>query len=175
MQGLPFRSFISSLTLFFQTWRRMTMSPAVWIYFAKQMNLKVDESGPKIRTVVLKHFVQMNRPALVYIPYPERWTGGDPEEGEAHRVTIGVMSGEESGGCGKSSLVIRLTTNVFVVEYDPTIEISLRRVVAHHFFFFFFFFFFYFRSQDSYFYNLPAPIEILDTSGQTEFEALQVR
>ena len=122
MQGLPFRSFISSLTLFFQTWRRMTMSPAVWIYFAKQMNLKVDESGPKIRTVVLKHFVQMNRRALVYIPYPERWTS---EWKDDHRVRIGIMSGEEFGGCGKSSLVTRLIRNLYVEEYDPTIEISL--------------------------------------------------
>ncbi len=95
------------------------MSPAVWIHFAKLMNLEVDESGP-IRTVVLKHFVQMNRRALIYIPFPERWTS---EWKDYHRVKMVVMSSEESRGCGKSSLVIRLMTNLFVEEYDP-VEIS---------------------------------------------------
>lgn len=57
------------------------------------------------------------------------------------------------GGVGKSALTIRLVTDNFLDEYDPTIEDSYRKNVM---------------IDDS-----TALLDILDTAGQEEFSAMQ--
>jgi len=57
------------------------------------------------------------------------------------------------GGVGKSALTIRLVTDNFLDEYDPTIEDSYRKSVE----------------VDS----KSALLDILDTAGQEEFSSMQ--
>lgn len=61
-----------------------------------------------------------------------------------------VMGG---GGVGKSALTIRLVTDNFLEEYDPTIEDSYRKQV---------------QVDDA-----SALLDILDTAGQEEFTSMQ--
>jgi len=63
---------------------------------------------------------------------------------------ITVLGG---GGVGKSALTIRLVTDNFLDEYDPTIEDSYRKQVE----------------VDS----KSALLDILDTAGQEEFSSMQ--
>ncbi|CAK4071196.1 unnamed protein product, partial [Aphanomyces euteiches] len=58
-----------------------------------------------------------------------------------------------SGGVGKSALVIRLVTDNFLEDYDPTIEDSYRKQVAID--------------------NRQALLDILDTAGQEEYTTMQ--
>ena len=58
-----------------------------------------------------------------------------------------------AGGVGKSALTIRLVTDNFLEEYDPTIEDSYRKQV----------------DIDS----VPGLLDILDTAGQEEFSSMQ--
>ncbi|GMH77086.1 hypothetical protein TL16_g07290 [Triparma laevis f. inornata] len=57
------------------------------------------------------------------------------------------------GGVGKSALVIRLVTDNFMDEYDPTIEDSYRKQVTID--------------------DEPAILDILDTAGQEEYSSMQ--
>ena len=57
------------------------------------------------------------------------------------------------GGVGKSALVIRLVTDNFMDEYDPTIEDSYRKQVTID--------------------EQPAILDILDTAGQEEYSSMQ--
>jgi len=57
------------------------------------------------------------------------------------------------GGVGKSALTIRLVTDNFLDEYDPTIEDSYRKQVEID--------------------NETALLDILDTAGQEEFASMQ--
>lgn len=57
------------------------------------------------------------------------------------------------GGVGKSALTIRLVTDNFLDEYDPTIEDSYRKTCM--------------IDQEM------AMLEILDTAGQEEFSSMQ--
>ena len=57
------------------------------------------------------------------------------------------------GGVGKSALVIRLVTDNFMEEYDPTIEDSYRKQVT-------------IDGQSAY-------LDILDTAGQEEYTSMQ--
>jgi small GTP-binding protein len=57
------------------------------------------------------------------------------------------------GGVGKSALTIRLVTDNFLSEYDPTIEDSYRKAVVID--------------------NETALLDILDTAGQEEFSSMQ--
>jgi GTPase KRas protein len=57
------------------------------------------------------------------------------------------------GGVGKSALTIRLVTDNFLDEYDPTIEDSYRKQVLID--------------------DRPALLDILDTAGQEEFSSMQ--
>ena len=59
------------------------------------------------------------------------------------------------GGVGKSALTIRLVTDNFLEEYDPTIEDSYRKQVKID--------------------GEAALLDILDTAGQEEFDSMQVR
>lgn len=58
-----------------------------------------------------------------------------------------------SGAVGKSALTIRLVTDNFLDEYDPTIEDSYRKQVMID--------------------NEMALLDILDTAGQDEFSSMQ--
>lgn len=58
-----------------------------------------------------------------------------------------------AGGVGKSALTIRLVTDNFLDEYDPTIEDSYRKQVTID--------------------DRPALLDILDTAGQEEFSSMQ--
>jgi len=58
-----------------------------------------------------------------------------------------------AGGVGKSALTIRLVTDNFLDEYDPTIEDSYRKQVMID--------------------DQPALLDILDTAGQEEFSSMQ--
>eukprot|EP00457_Paulinella_chromatophora_P009314 gb/GEZN01009376.1/.p1 GENE.gb/GEZN01009376.1/~~gb/GEZN01009376.1/.p1 ORF type:complete len:191 (-),score=38.91 gb/GEZN01009376.1/:585-1157(-) len=58
-----------------------------------------------------------------------------------------------AGGVGKSALTIRLVTDNFLDEYDPTIEDSYRKQVTID--------------------DKPALLDILDTAGQEEFSSMQ--
>lgn len=58
-----------------------------------------------------------------------------------------------SGGVGKSALTLRLISDEFATEYDPTIEDSYRKQV----------------SVD----QVPALLDVLDTAGQEEYASLQ--
>merc|ERR1719145_541323 len=68
----------------------------------------------------------------------------------AEEFKIVVLGG---GGVGKSALTIRLVTDNFLDEYDPTIEDSYRKQVSID--------------------GKPALLDILDTAGQEEYAALQ--
>jgi len=57
------------------------------------------------------------------------------------------------GGVGKSALTIRLVTDNFLEEYDPTIEDSYRKQVNID--------------------GIVALLDILDTAGQEEFASMQ--
>eukprot|EP00300_Choanocystis_sp_HF-7_P008753 c16087_g1_i2.p1 GENE.c16087_g1_i2~~c16087_g1_i2.p1 ORF type:complete len:189 (+),score=32.04 c16087_g1_i2:60-626(+) len=57
------------------------------------------------------------------------------------------------GGVGKSALTIRLVTDNFLEEYDPTIEDSYRKQVVID--------------------NETALLDILDTAGQDEYSSMQ--
>ena len=57
------------------------------------------------------------------------------------------------GGVGKSALVIRLVTDNFMEEYDPTIEDSYRKQVTID--------------------GKSAYLDILDTAGQEEYTSMQ--
>ena len=57
------------------------------------------------------------------------------------------------GGVGKSALTIRLVTNSFLSEYDPTIEDSYRKLVVID--------------------GKWCVLDILDTAGQEEFSSMQ--
>eukprot|EP00483_Globobulimina_turgida_P001924 UN01926 len=58
------------------------------------------------------------------------------------------------GGVGKSTLTIRLLTDNFLDEYDPTIEDSYRKQIC----------------LDD---NKPILLDILDTAGQEEFASMR--
>jgi len=68
----------------------------------------------------------------------------------ANEYKLVVLGG---GGVGKSALTIRLVTDNFLDEYDPTIEDSYRKQVTID--------------------DLPALLDILDTAGQEEFSSMQ--
>mmetsp|Transcript_40976 Transcript_40976/g.65893 ORF Transcript_40976/g.65893 Transcript_40976/m.65893 type:complete len:203 (+) Transcript_40976:14-622(+) len=68
----------------------------------------------------------------------------------ATEYKIVVMGG---GGVGKSALTIRLVTDNFLEDYDPTIEDS------------------YCKQMDVD--GVPALLDILDTAGQEEFSSMQ--
>mmetsp|Transcript_61014 Transcript_61014/g.97020 ORF Transcript_61014/g.97020 Transcript_61014/m.97020 type:complete len:197 (+) Transcript_61014:110-700(+) len=69
---------------------------------------------------------------------------------EEKEYKIVVLGG---GGVGKSALTIRLVTDNFLDEYDPTIEDSYRKQVQID--------------------EQPALLDILDTAGQEEFSSMQ--
>mmetsp|Transcript_29233 Transcript_29233/g.93649 ORF Transcript_29233/g.93649 Transcript_29233/m.93649 type:complete len:191 (+) Transcript_29233:277-849(+) len=71
-------------------------------------------------------------------------TGG----GEEYKLV--VLGG---GGVGKSALTIRLITDNFLEEYDPTIEDSYRKMMTID--------------------EEPAVLDILDTAGQEEYSSMQ--
>lgn len=71
--------------------------------------------------------------------------GADTQE-----YKIVVLGG---GGVGKSALTIRLVTNNFLEEYDPTIEDSYRKSVVID--------------------EKACLLDILDTAGQEEFSSMQ--
>ncbi|EFC42538.1 ras family small GTPase [Naegleria gruberi] len=58
-----------------------------------------------------------------------------------------------SGGVGKSALIVQLIQNVFVEQYDPTLEDSYRK--------------------DTHIEKKPVILDILDTAGQEEFCTLR--
>jgi GTPase KRas protein len=69
---------------------------------------------------------------------------------QAPEYKIVVLGG---GGVGKSALTIRLVTDNFLDEYDPTIEDSYRKSVEVD--------------------GKSALLDILDTAGQEEFSSMQ--
>ncbi|KAL9646756.1 hypothetical protein ABK040_001178 [Willaertia magna] len=71
-------------------------------------------------------------------------------EQQLDEFKVAVVGG---GGVGKSALTIQFIQNVFIEEYDPTIEDSYRKHV---------------KVDDK-----PAFLEILDTAGQEEYKALR--
>ncbi|KAF7191604.1 Ras-like protein 1 [Pseudocercospora fuligena] len=68
---------------------------------------------------------------------------------DAHRITITICG---DGGCGKSSITLRLVRSQWTHEYDPTIEDSYSVT----------------RSVDGSTYSL----ELTDTAGQEEYRGL---
>eukprot|EP01006_Ploeotia_vitrea_P023374 TRINITY_DN55826_c1_g1_i2.p2 TRINITY_DN55826_c1_g1~~TRINITY_DN55826_c1_g1_i2.p2 ORF type:complete len:193 (-),score=127.68 TRINITY_DN55826_c1_g1_i2:1392-1970(-) len=71
-------------------------------------------------------------------------------DGKSLEYKIVVLGG---GGVGKSALTIRLVTDNFLDEYDPTIEDSYRKQVMID--------------------DETALLDILDTAGQEEFSSMQ--
>eukprot|EP01083_Nonionella_stella_P026312 72361_1 len=69
---------------------------------------------------------------------------------DTQEYKIVVLGG---GGVGKSALTIRLVTNNFLEEYDPTIEDSYRKSVVID--------------------EKACLLDILDTAGQEEFSSMQ--
>eukprot|EP00483_Globobulimina_turgida_P007577 UN07592 len=69
---------------------------------------------------------------------------------EVKEFKIVVLGG---GGVGKSALTIRLVTDNFLEDYDPTIEDSYCKQVSID--------------------GTPAMLDILDTAGQEEFSSMQ--
>ena len=72
---------------------------------------------------------------------------GDENTLEYKLVVLG------GGGVGKSALTIRLVTDNFLTEYDPTIEDSYRKQVVID--------------------QKTALLDILDTAGQEEYDRLR--
>ena len=77
------------------------------------------------------------------------------EGGEIKLVVLG------GGGVGKSALVIRLVTDNFLDEYDPTIEDSYRKNITVE------------ETVDGITLDVSIILDILDTAGQEEFSAMQ--
>mmetsp|Transcript_2880 Transcript_2880/g.6723 ORF Transcript_2880/g.6723 Transcript_2880/m.6723 type:complete len:136 (+) Transcript_2880:172-579(+) len=71
-------------------------------------------------------------------------------EGKSLEYKLAVLG---SGAVGKSALTIRLVTDNFLDEYDPTIEDSYRKQAVID--------------------NTIALLDILDTAGQDEFSSMQ--
>jgi len=71
-------------------------------------------------------------------------------DGKSLEYKLVVLGG---GGVGKSALTIRLVTDNFLDEYDPTIEHSYRKQVMID--------------------DETALLDILDTAGQEEFSSMQ--
>jgi len=71
-------------------------------------------------------------------------------DGKSLEYKLVVLGG---GGVGKSALTIRLVTDNFLDEYDPTIEDSYRKQVMID--------------------DETALLDILDTAGQEEFSSMQ--
>ncbi|GAB5367806.1 hypothetical protein AAMO2058_001263000 [Amorphochlora amoebiformis] len=71
-------------------------------------------------------------------------------EGKSIEYKLAVLG---SGAVGKSALTIRLVTDNFLDEYDPTIEDSYRKQVVID--------------------EETALLDILDTAGQDEFSSMQ--
>ena len=65
-------------------------------------------------------------------------------------MLIYVLGG---GGVGKSALTLRLVTDNFAEHYDPTIEDSYRKQIKVD--------------------GIPATVDIVDTAGQEEFNAMR--
>jgi len=74
----------------------------------------------------------------------------DMTEASTMEYKIVVLGG---GGVGKSALTIRLVTDNFLDDYDPTIEDSYRKQVTID--------------------SEGALLDILDTAGQEEFSSMQ--
>jgi len=74
--------------------------------------------------------------------------------GHSEIAEIFVLKVLGSGAVGKSALTIRLVTDNFLDEYDPTIEDSYRKQAVID--------------------NKVALLDILDTAGQDEFSSMQV-
>ena len=73
-----------------------------------------------------------------------------PQQSKIQEYKIVVLGG---GGVGKSALTIRLVTDNFLEEYDPTIEDSYRKSVVID--------------------EKACLLDILDTAGQEEFSSMQ--
>lgn len=73
--------------------------------------------------------------------------GGAPKTEEYKLAVVG------GGGVGKSALTVQFIQNVFLEEYDPTIEDSYRKHAKID--------------------EIPVFLEILDTAGQEEYKALR--
>ena len=65
-------------------------------------------------------------------------------------MLIYVLGG---GGVGKSALTLRLVTDNFAEDYDPTIEDSYRKQIKVD--------------------GIPATVDIVDTAGQEEYNAMR--
>ena len=65
-------------------------------------------------------------------------------------MLIYVLGG---GGVGKSAVTLRLVTDNFAEHYDPTIEDSYRKQIKVD--------------------GIPATVDIVDTAGQEEFNAMR--
>ena len=74
-------------------------------------------------------------------------------------IEVFVMSGPMliyvlgGGGVGKSALTLRLVTDNFAEDYDPTIEDSYRKQIKVD--------------------GIPATVDIVDTAGQEEYNAMR--
>jgi len=71
-------------------------------------------------------------------------------KGNPSFIKISVLGG---GGVGKSSLVIMYIQNIFLLEYDPTIEDLYRKQVTED--------------------NITFLLDILDTAGPEEYSAMR--
>jgi GTPase KRas protein len=72
------------------------------------------------------------------------------ESGPSNEFKMVVLGG---GGVGKSALTIRLVTDNFLAEYDPTIEDNYHKNATVE--------------------NKPCVLDILDTAGQDEYSQMQ--
>eukprot|EP00743_Colponemidia_sp_Colp-15_P000793 GILK01000875.1.p1 GENE.GILK01000875.1~~GILK01000875.1.p1 ORF type:complete len:203 (+),score=40.74 GILK01000875.1:67-675(+) len=87
---------------------------------------------------------------MAMLSHSEIKTGGVARSNKVPYYKMVVLG---SGGVGKSALTIRLLTDSFLDEYDPTIEDNYRKQVVVD--------------------NDVALLDILDTAGQEEFSCMQ--
>lgn len=109
-----------------KTWRRCSLQNSVWLSFARKMQINVDNrpENVTIRSLVLRHWVEVHRRKLVFVPVPERF---EAVWDSAIEVKVALLG---DGGCGKSALTQKFVSNHFPEEYDPTIEDSYTKVIS---------------------------------------------
>jgi small GTP-binding protein len=134
-----------------KTWRRVSLKDAVWRAMARRLQLQ-PKPGDDCRAMVIPLVVA---PAPTFLRAPPSMRPLGPHS-EGREVKIVVMSPDlkpEQNAVGKSALVVRRIQNVFIQEYDPTIEDSFRQQLLID--------------------QQQVMLDILDVAGQTEFAALR--
>jgi small GTP-binding protein len=134
-----------------KTWRRVSLKDAVWRAMARRLQLQ-PKPGDDCRAMVIP-VVVAPAPTFMRAPPSMRPLGPHCEGGEVKIVVMSPVVKPEQNAVGKSALVVRRIQNVFIQEYDPTIEDTFRQQVRID--------------------GQQVMLDILDAAGHTEYAVLR--